>query len=131
MHCASSARPRTYAAIALRCGPVGQQLRCCAGLPLCGSGPDSVWQRWLHPYRLPPGPCQTLSHVVTQPRRAATLRVAGASEGCRFAAAGPNNVRQARRCLACCRPAVNVKMGRNVRQPGPKLSIAQNRHTDV
>ena len=29
-----------------------------------------------------------------QPRRAATLRVAGASEGCRFAAAGPNNVRQ-------------------------------------
>ena len=26
--------------------------------------------------------------------RAATLRVAGASEGCRFAAAGPNNVRQ-------------------------------------
>ena len=36
-----------------------------------------------------------LSHVVT-PRRAATLRVAGASEGSRFAAAGPNNVRQAR-----------------------------------
>ena len=28
------------------------------------------------------------------PRRAATLRVAGAPEGCRFAAAGPNNVRQ-------------------------------------
>ena len=27
-------------------------------------------------------------------RRAATLRVAGAPEGCRFAAAGPNNVRQ-------------------------------------
>ena len=32
--------------------------------------------------------------AAAQPRRAATLRVAGASEGCRFAAAGPNNVRQ-------------------------------------
>ena len=32
-----------------------------------------------------------LSHVVS---RAATLRVAGAPEGCRFAAAGPNNVSQ-------------------------------------
>ena len=48
-------------------------------------------------------PTARLSHVVThfkksnaQPRRAATLRVAGASEGCRFAAAGPNNVRQPR-----------------------------------
>ena len=34
--------------------------------------------------------------AAAQPRRAATLRVAGASEGCRFAAAGPNNVRQGR-----------------------------------
>ena len=32
--------------------------------------------------------------AAAQPRRAATLRVAGAPEGCRFAAAGPNNVRQ-------------------------------------
>ena len=43
--------------------------------------------------------------------RAATLRVAGASEGCRFAAAGPNNVRQgaaAHTRGACCDPSLRA-----------------------
>ena len=34
-------------------------------------------------------------NVAVERSRAATLRVAGAPEGCRFVAAGPNNVRQA------------------------------------
>ena len=49
-----------------------------------------------------------------EPRRAATLRLAGASEGCRFAAARPNNVRQyyvASLCLTLLGPAAAKRGG--------------------
>ena len=73
----------------------------------------------------------------------ATLRVAGAPQGCRSAAAGPNNVRQAcmalraqhanvaRRCLARCRRAAAPRAkraARLLRENGPQRQAMQMQH---
>ena len=50
--------------------------------------------------------------------RAATLRVAGAPEGCRFAAAGPDNVRQT--CQTLSGPALPRREARGAATAAPQ-----------